>query len=148
MLYEVIWTKRAGAGPGSFSNGIDGHLMSKVERIAADRWEIQLRKGTLDLAVLASLWPGPAYGLEILRTLERGASLVVPEGTIYPLLNRLKGEGLLRSEWKESDAGHPRKYYALTRSGRLRVQEMGRIWALFSASLNELLTPVGADSEG
>ena len=56
---------------------------------AIDKWEIQLRKGSLGLAVLASLWGGKLYGLEILRTLETGSDLLVGEGTIYPLLNRL-----------------------------------------------------------
>ena len=54
------------------------------------------------------------YGLEILRRLESDSDLIVSEGTVYPLLSRLKALGLAQSEWVESDAGHPRKYYALT----------------------------------
>src|SRR6267142_2073054 len=83
-----------------------------------DKWEVQLRKGSLELAILASLWSGELYGLEILRRLESVSDLVVSEGTVYPLLSRLKALGLVRSEWIESDAGHPRKYYALTPAGR------------------------------
>ena len=116
--------------------------MSRIERITFDRWEVQLRKGTLDLAVLASLWSNSAYGLEILKTLESSASLVVPEGTIYPLLSRLKQEGLLSSKWVETDAGHPRKYYSLTARGRKRVREMSRIWDDFSKSMENLLGPI------
>src|SRR5215510_11330263 len=97
------------------------------------KWETQLRKGGLGLAVLATLWSGRLYGLEVLRRLEADAGLSVPEGTIYPLLSRLKAEGLVTSEWVESDAGHPRKYYALTRAGRERALEMARVWARFSA---------------
>ena len=83
-----------------------------------DKWEVQLRKGCLELAILAALWDGKLYGLEILRRLESDSDLIVSEGTVYPLLSRLKALGLVRSEWVESDAGHPRKYYALTLPGR------------------------------
>jgi PadR family transcriptional regulator PadR len=107
-----------------------------------DKWEVQLRKGCLELAILASLWPGRLYGLEILRLLEQDSDLVITEGTVYPLLSRLKAEGLLDSEWVEADAGHPRKYYRLTPAGRRRAVAMGRIWSRFSASLNRLLSRV------
>ena len=75
-----------------------------------DRWEAQLRKGALEMATLASLWRGRLYGLEIIRFLESHSRLVLAEGTIYPILNRLKAEGLLTSVWVEAEAGHPRKY--------------------------------------
>jgi len=112
------------------------------ENDASDKWEVQLRKGCLELAVLASLWEGRVYGLEILRHLETVSNLVVSEGTVYPLLTRLKTLGLVTSEWVESDAGHPRKYYALTRAGRERALEMARVWARFSASVSKLITPL------
>lgn len=107
-----------------------------------DKWEVQLRKGCMELAVLASLWQGKLYGLEILRRLEQGSALAMAEGTIYPLLSRLKQEGLLDSEWVEADAGHPRKYYRLTAAGRRRAQAMARSWAKFSAGMDELLSPL------
>ena len=107
-----------------------------------DKWEIQLRKGCLELAILASLWGGKLYGLEILRRLESDSSLVVSEGTVYPLLSRLKALGLVRSEWVESDAGHPRKYYALTAAGKQRALEMVEIWVRFSSSIGKLLAPL------
>src|SRR5215469_14119663 len=69
------------------------------ESDSSERWEAQLRKGCLEMAVLASLWNGSLYGLEILRVLERDSSLVLAEGTIYPILNRLRTEGLVESEW-------------------------------------------------
>lgn len=108
----------------------------------AEKWEVQLRKGTLELAILAALWNEPLYGLEILRNLESGSRLVVVEGTVYPLLTRLRSLGLLASEWVESDSGHPRKYYRLTDAGRLRALAMTRIWARFSASMFSLLAPL------
>ena len=112
------------------------------ETETTDKWEVQLRKGCLELAVLAALWEGKLYGLEILRRLESDSDLVVSEGTVYPLLSRLKALELVRSEWVESDAGHPRKYYALTPVGKQRVQEMASIWTRFSSSMGKLLAPV------
>ncbi len=109
---------------------------------SADKWEVQLRKGSLELAILAALWGGRLYGLEILRHLEKGSDLVVAEGTVYPLLTRLRALGLVESVWVESDSGHPRKYYSLTAAGRERALEMGRTWARFAASLNNLLEPL------
>src|SRR5690348_14395552 len=113
----------------------------------ADKWEVQLRKGCLELAILATLWDGKLYGLEILRRLESDSDLIVSEGTVYPLLSRLKALGVLRSEWVESDAGHPRKYYALTPAGKLRAREMAPTWARFSSSMSKLLAPLAKGSK-
>jgi PadR family transcriptional regulator PadR len=119
--------------------------MSDDETNPIAGWGVQLRKGTLGLAVMATLWDGRQYGLEILRRLQTGAGLAVPEGTIYPLLNRLKSEGLLSSEWVEAEAGHPRKYYALTPKGREALVWMTRGWWAFSMGLNRLLEPLEKD---
>src|SRR5271168_3154909 len=108
-----------------------------------DKWEVQLRKGCLDLAILAALWGGRLYGLEILARLQSDSGLVVSDGTVYPLLSRLKALGLVKSEWVESDAGHPRKYYTLTAAGRQRTTEMAAMWSRFSSSMGKLLAPVG-----
>jgi PadR family transcriptional regulator PadR len=108
----------------------------------SDKWEVQLRKGCLELAVLAALWDGRRYGLEILRRLESDSDLILSEGTVYPLLTRLKALGLVASEWVESDGGHPRKYYSLTRAGKQRAIEMSKTWVRFSASLGKLLAPL------
>ncbi|HET6220313.1 MAG TPA: PadR family transcriptional regulator [Acidobacteriaceae bacterium] len=104
-----------------------------------DKWEVQLRKGCLELAILAALWDEQLYGLEILRRLESDSDLVISEGTVYPLLSRLKLLGFLKSEWVESDAGHPRKYYSLTPAGKQRAQEMALIFKRFSLSMGRLL---------
>src|SRR5215472_14266446 len=107
-----------------------------------DKWEVQLRKGCLDLAILGCLWTGKLYGLEILRRLETESDLALSAGTVYPLLARLKAEGLLDSEWvEEAEAGHPRKYYRLTSAGRTRALEMAKMWWRFSATLGQLLDP-------
>jgi PadR family transcriptional regulator, regulatory protein PadR len=120
----------------------DGSKSSEAAREGAEKWEVQLRKGCLELAILASLWGGKLYGLEILRRLESGSDLVVSEGTVYPLLSRLKSLALVDSEWVESEGGHPRKYYRLTAEGRQRALEMARVWREFSASLTKLLAPL------
>ena len=109
---------------------------------AMDKWEVQLRKGCLELAILGCLWPGKLYGLEILRRLESDSDLVLSAGTVYPLLSRLKAEGLLASEWVEAEAGHPRKYYQLTSRGRRRAVEMAEMWTQFSTNIKNLLSPL------
>jgi len=105
-------------------------------------WEAQMRKGSLELAILASLWQSRLYGLEILRSLSEKSQLDVAEGTLYPILSRLKAEGLLQSEWVEAEAGHPRKYYWLTVPGRRRAREMAESWHTFAASLADLVQPL------
>jgi PadR family transcriptional regulator, regulatory protein PadR len=81
------------------------------------------------------------YGLDILRRLQR-ASLEVAEGTLYPILMRLKEDGLLESTWVEAEAGHPRKYYWLTRAGRQRARSMVQRWDAFAKSISDLVLPV------
>jgi PadR family transcriptional regulator, regulatory protein PadR len=112
------------------------------------RWEVQLRKGSLGLAVLASLWDGRLYGLEVLRRLEEIAGYAVPEGTIYPLLNRLKSAAYVESEWVDAQAGHPRKYYQLTAAGRRYVRGIAQTWSEFAAGMDKLLAPLEEKSRG
>lgn len=117
-------------------------MAKQLQDDSAERWEAQLRKGALEMAILAALWKGRGYGLEIIRQLESQSQLVLAEGTIYPILNRLKAEGLLSSEWVEAEAGHPRKYYSLTGAGRQRLGKMTEAWVEFSRSLGRLIAPV------
>ncbi len=105
-------------------------------------WEAQLRKGCLEMAILASLWQSRLYGLEILRALSEKSRLEIAEGTLYPILSRLKAEGLLDSEWVEAEAGHPRKYYWLTAPGRRRAREMAGAWNEFADKLTVLVEPI------
>lgn len=106
-----------------------------------DRWGAQIRKGSLDLVILAVLWNERLYGLDILRRLQ-SASLELAEGTLYPILMRLKNDGLLESAWVEAEAGHPRKYYWLTRAGRERARSMVQSWDAFAQCISELLVPI------
>ena len=110
-------------------------------------WEAQLRKGSLEMAILASLWTDKKYGLEVLRALDGKSSLALAEGTLYLILNRLKSDGLVESEWVDAGTGHPRKYYWLTKVGKERLRAMARFWIQFSADLGELLDPLSDRKE-
>ena len=114
------------------------------ERTANEKWAAQLRKGSLELAVLATLWLAPRYGLEILTTLKE-ADLPLGEGTLYPILNRLREDGLLASDWRQEGTGNPRKYYALTEPGRARARDMAREWQGFSAIMSRAAAAVLAE---
>ncbi|QHI39062.1 hypothetical protein IMCC3317_44630 [Kordia antarctica] len=87
----------------------------------------QMRKGVLEYCILSILRDQDAYVAEILSTL-KDAKMLVVEGTIYPLLTRLKNAGLLSYRWEESTSGPPRKYYGLTETGRLFLKELNTTW--------------------
>jgi len=87
----------------------------------------QMRKGVLEYCILSILRDDDAYVAEILGTL-KDAKMLVVEGTIYPLLTRLKNAGLLSYRWEESTSGPPRKYYGLTETGRLFLKELNTTW--------------------
>jgi len=87
----------------------------------------QMRKGVLEYCILSVLKEDDAYVAEILDTLKE-AKLLVVEGTIYPLLTRLKNAGLLSYRWEESTSGPPRKYYGLTETGKLFLNELTATW--------------------
>ena len=91
-----------------------------------DRRIIQLRKGILELAVMGVLYHDRHYGYSLVRVLSESGSIALKEGTIYPILARLDRDGLVRSEWVESDQGPPRKYYGLTLSGRQLFDELSQ----------------------
>jgi PadR family transcriptional regulator, regulatory protein PadR len=91
-----------------------------------DRRITQLRKGILELAVMGVLYHERHYGYSLVRALTESGSISLKEGTIYPILARLDRDGLVRSEWVESDQGPPRKYYALTASGRQMFDELSK----------------------
>jgi PadR family transcriptional regulator, regulatory protein PadR len=91
---------------------------------ARDRRVTQLRKGILELAVMGVLYDERHYGYSLIRVLAENGSISLKEGTIYPILARLGRDGLVRSEWVESDQGPPRKYYELTSSGRHLFDEL------------------------
>jgi PadR family transcriptional regulator, regulatory protein PadR len=105
-----------------------------------DRRVIQLRKGILELAVMGVLYHERHYGYSLVRVLTESGSVSLKEGTIYPILARLNTDGLVRSEWVESDQGPPRKYYALTASGRQLFDELSKEFALLISLVQQKWT--------
>ncbi|RMA64749.1 PadR family transcriptional regulator [Ulvibacter antarcticus] len=97
----------------------------------------QMRKGVLEYCILSILKDGEAYTSDILETL-KDAKLLVVEGTIYPLLTRLKNAGLLSYRWEESTGGPPRKYYDLTETGKLFLKELNSTWSDLQQAVNRV----------
>lgn len=97
----------------------------------------QMRKGVLEFCILSVLKEKEAYTSEILDTL-KNAKLLVVEGTVYPLLTRLKNDGLLNYRWEESTSGPPRKYYALTEIGKQFLTELNSTWSELSNAVNTI----------
>ncbi len=97
----------------------------------------QMRKGMLEYCVLLLLSREASYASDIIARLKE-AELIVVEGTLYPLLTRLKKDGLLSYEWKESSMGPPRKYYALTAAGRGFLGELDGVWGELSRTVDIL----------
>jgi PadR family transcriptional regulator PadR len=97
----------------------------------------QMRKGMLEYCVLLLLRKEPSYSADIINRLKE-AELIVVEGTLYPLLNRLKKDGLLGYEWRESTQGPPRKYYTLSDAGEIFLSELDTAWNEMARSVNLL----------
>jgi PadR family transcriptional regulator PadR len=99
----------------------------------------QLRKGVVELAILALLHGGEAYGAEIVDRLGAHPGLAITVGTAYPLLSRLKKSGLITSVWRESPAGPPRKYYRLSAEGDVAFGSMAKAWTDMRDAMDALL---------
>ncbi|MER5746626.1 PadR family transcriptional regulator [Streptomyces sp. NPDC002225] len=108
---------------------------------ALEKVEVQLRKGVLEYCVLALLWNGPKYGVELLNELQDTGSLATGQGTVYPLLSRLRRDELVATTWQESASGPPRRYYQLTETGRAALTAFAGIWPGFRDTVDHLLTP-------
>jgi PadR family transcriptional regulator PadR len=91
----------------------------------------QMRRGTLQYCVLALLVDEERYGFDLVRELGEVDGMVTSEGTIYPLLSRLRRDGLVETTWRESNTGPPRRYYRLTKAGRGALQGFRREWSRF-----------------
>ncbi|MDO9511154.1 MAG: PadR family transcriptional regulator [Bacteroidales bacterium] len=107
--------------------------MAKVENNVA-----QMRKGVLELCILAAISEKEAYASDILQRL-KDAHLLVVEGTLYPILTRMKNEGFLSYRWEESNSGPPRKYYSITVDGRRFLDELAEGWKSLVESVNNLI---------
>ena len=112
----------------------------------AGEWSSQIRRGTLELCVLALIAQKPRYGYDLVTALERWKPLATTEGTLYPLLRRLQREGKVEGSWQESVAGPPRKYYQLTPQGRDLLERMTADWTQLSEAVRETLLTEEAKS--
>jgi PadR family transcriptional regulator len=111
--------------------------MSRMEPAA--QLLTHLRRGTLEYCVLALLLDGERYAVDVTRALSRDAVLVTSEGTVYPLLSRLRRDGFVTSAWRESPVGPPRRYYALTKAGAAALRAFESQWSQFRDAVDAAL---------
>lgn len=104
----------------------------------AENTKAQMRKGVLELCILSILSQKDAYPTEIIEKL-KVTQLVVVEGTLYPLLTRLKNADLLTYRWEESNSGPPRKYYMLTEKGREHLKDLQTSWHELVETVNQTI---------
>jgi PadR family transcriptional regulator PadR len=103
-----------------------------------DNWTVQVRKGLLDVCILGALTEREQYGFELVKRLANVPGLGVTEGTLYPLLSRLRVQGLVSTRLEESPEGPARKYYALTKEGRKALALMEGYMDTLNASAGQL----------
>jgi len=99
----------------------------------------QMRKGTLQYCVLALLADEERYGFDLVRSLAETDGMVTSEGTIYPLLSRLRRDGLVETTWRESTSGPPRRYYKLTAAGRAALAAFRDEWERFRDAVDHFV---------
>lgn len=104
-----------------------------------DKLLAQMRRGSIEYCVLALLQFEDRYGFEITRELSEADGLVTSEGTVYPLLTRLRNDGLVDSYWQESNEGPPRRYYRLTKEGQRALESFSEQWKRFRDSVDAIL---------
>lgn len=100
----------------------------------------QLRRGALEYCVLALLERGERYGFDLVRELAEVDGMVTSEGTIYPMLARLRRDGVVETTWRESAAGPPRRYYKLTSSGTQALKEFRQEWVRFRDGVDRVVS--------
>ncbi len=107
----------------------------------------ELRRGVLEFCVLAILRSEESYGFDIVRALSTG-ELLTSEGTIYPLLSRLRRQQWVTTTWQESDAGPPRRYYRITDRGRRALDAFAADWTRFRSAVDGLLGGEAREGDG
>ena len=120
---------------------VQGIMQCKVSGLMDDffdNWTVQVRKGLLELCILNALSEEERYGYDLVKTLVEVHGLGVTEGTIYPLLSRLRVAGLISSRLEESSSGPARKYYSLTKEGRKAMETMNDYMTELNRSVNRL----------
>ena len=105
--------------------------------MSIEKTQVQMRKGVLEYCILSIIKRGDAYASDIIDELKK-AEMIVVEGTLYPLLTRLKNENLLQYRWEESTSGPPRKYYALTDEGEDFLTQLALTWQQLKDAVNKV----------
>jgi PadR family transcriptional regulator, regulatory protein PadR len=111
---------------------------------SASKTMSQMRRGAIEFCVLALLQDTDMYGFELTRRLADADSLVTSEGTVYPLLTRIRQEGLVDTFWEESPQGPPRRYYRITKDGKHALDTFREQWKSFKGSVDRILDGEGA----
>ncbi|WP_073094656.1 PadR family transcriptional regulator [Cyclobacterium lianum] len=104
----------------------------------ASNTQTQMRKGILEFCILHIIARGEVYATDMIDEL-KNAQLIIVEGTLYPLLNRLKTSGLASYKWVESETGPPRKYYSITPEGNEFLKQLDKTWSDLDNSVNQIL---------
>jgi PadR family transcriptional regulator PadR len=107
--------------------------------MTASNTQIQMRKGLLEFCILHIISRGEVYASDMIDELTQ-AKMIVVEGTLYPLLNRLKNASLVSYQWVESELGPPRKYYSITEKGNTFLSELQNTWQTLVFSTQQILT--------
>jgi PadR family transcriptional regulator PadR len=105
----------------------------------------ELRRGVLGPCVLALLDIRPRFGLELVRELDAAGGLLTSDGTVYPLLNRLRDAGLVTSEWRDAEGERARRYYFITDDGQKHLAAFRAEWTEFAATVRGVLYPAGEE---
>ncbi|MEZ4104070.1 MAG: PadR family transcriptional regulator [Candidatus Paceibacterota bacterium] len=113
-------------------------MSDKLSEYNIENAKSQMRKGFLEFPVLLIIGAKKTYAPDILKQL-KNANLLVVEGTLYPLLSRLKRFGLVKYEWQESRSGPPRKMYSITTQGKEVLRQLDISWKSLDASVNKLI---------
>ncbi len=101
-------------------------------------FETQLRKGLLSYCILSLVSKRQLYSAEIIQSL-KNANMIVTEGTLYPLLNRLSKNGYLNHVWEESSGGPPKKYYSISKDGKAHLKLLDAAWKNISTGINKIV---------
>ena len=109
-----------------------------IGRVPADGLVSQMRRGALEYCVMALMQQTPRYAFDLIDALAK-TGMLTTEGTLYPLLSRLRRDGLVKTEWRESADGPPRRYYELTAEGRRALTGFKSEWTTFRGAVDAIL---------
>ena len=111
-----------------------------------EKWDVQLRKGTLELVILSALKERTLYGLELLKSLHLFETMKITEGTLYPLMDRLKRDELVSALWHQEGDSRPRKYYQLTQKGEQKLSLLTNRWRQSVEEIEHIIQNPGPQS--